>query len=84
MKREKGSYLIQTLQSIFSQSSPEELSSMVVVVLLADFDISWRVATVKMIKDTFTSELDQGHLVVLHVPEECYPPLTGAVLILSC
>lgn len=83
MKREKGSYLIPTLQSLFSQSSPEERSSMVVVVLLADFDVSWRVATVRDIKATFTSELEQGHLVILHVPEEFYPPLTGALHILS-
>ncbi|XP_062283214.1 alpha-1,3-mannosyl-glycoprotein 4-beta-N-acetylglucosaminyltransferase C-like [Scomber scombrus] len=77
VKREKGSYLIPTLQSLFSQSSPEECSSMVVVVLLADFDVSWRVTTVRDIKAAFTSELEQGHLVILHVPEEFYPPLTG-------
>ncbi|KAI3357766.1 hypothetical protein L3Q82_015534, partial [Scortum barcoo] len=77
VKRSKGSYLIPTLQSLFSQSSPQERSSMVVVLLLADFDISWRVATVREIKTTFPSELVQGQLVVLHVPQETYPPLTG-------
>ncbi|XP_067447367.1 alpha-1,3-mannosyl-glycoprotein 4-beta-N-acetylglucosaminyltransferase C [Thunnus thynnus] len=77
VKRKKGSYLIPTLQSLFSQSSPEERSSMVVVVLLADFDVSWRVTTVREIKTAFALELEQGHLVVLHVPEEWYPPLTG-------
>lgn len=50
---------------------------MVVVVLLADFDVRWRVYTVKEIKAVFSSELEQGQLVVLHVPEEFYPPLTG-------
>ncbi|XP_044067068.1 alpha-1,3-mannosyl-glycoprotein 4-beta-N-acetylglucosaminyltransferase C-like isoform X2 [Siniperca chuatsi] len=77
VKRKKGSYLIATLQSLFSQSSPEERSSMVVVVLLADFDVSWRVATVREIKTAFASELEQGHLVVLHVPQDWYPPVTG-------
>lgn len=51
---------------------------MVVVVLLADFDVSWRVATVSEIKTVFASELEQGQLVVLHVPQDLYPPLTGA------
>ncbi|XP_029291112.1 alpha-1,3-mannosyl-glycoprotein 4-beta-N-acetylglucosaminyltransferase C-like [Cottoperca gobio] len=75
VKRKKGSYLIATLQSLFSQSSPEERSSMVVVVLLADFDDSWRVTTASEIKTTFASELEQGQLVVLHVPQDVYPPL---------
>ncbi|XP_010747566.3 alpha-1,3-mannosyl-glycoprotein 4-beta-N-acetylglucosaminyltransferase C [Larimichthys crocea] len=77
VKRKKGSYLIPTLQSLFSQSSPQERSSMVVIVLLADFDFSWTVATVKEIKTAFALELEQGQLVVLHVPQDWYPPLTG-------
>lgn len=50
---------------------------MVVVVLLADFDVSWRITTVREIKTAFASELEQGQLVVLHVPRDFYPPLTG-------
>lgn len=83
VKRAKGSYLIPTLQSLFSQSSPEERSSMVVVVLLADFDVSWRVSTVAEIKTAFALELEQGQLVVLHVPQEMYPPYTGIVHVCS-
>ncbi|XP_042347066.1 alpha-1,3-mannosyl-glycoprotein 4-beta-N-acetylglucosaminyltransferase C [Plectropomus leopardus] len=77
VKRKKGSYLIPTLQSLFSQSSPGERSSMVVVLLLADFDVVWRVGTVQEIKTTFAVELEQGQLVVLHVPQDVYPPITG-------
>lgn len=51
---------------------------MVVVVLLADFDVSWRVDTVKEIKSAFASELEKGHLLVIHVPQDWYPPITGA------
>lgn len=79
MKRIRGSYLIATLQSLFSHSSPEERSSMVVVVLLADFDASWRANTVKEIKTSFASELKQGQLLVIHVSPDWYPPLKGAV-----
>ena len=56
---------------------------MVVVVLLADFDAGWRVATVRGIKTAFASELEQGQLVVIHVPEDWYPPLTGAAFMFN-
>ncbi|CAF95652.1 unnamed protein product, partial [Tetraodon nigroviridis] len=75
VKRIKGMYLLSTLESIMSQSSPEERASMVVVLLLADFDASWRNATVTQIQSRFPSELDQGHLLVLHVAQDFYPPL---------
>ncbi|XP_047234941.1 alpha-1,3-mannosyl-glycoprotein 4-beta-N-acetylglucosaminyltransferase C-like isoform X2 [Girardinichthys multiradiatus] len=77
VKRKKGSYLVPTLQSLFSQSSPEERSSMVVVVLIADFDFTWISRTIREINSTFASELEQGQLVVIHVSQEWYPPLTG-------
>uniref|UniRef100_H3CM04 Zgc:101663 n=1 Tax=Tetraodon nigroviridis TaxID=99883 RepID=H3CM04_TETNG len=77
VKRIKGMYLLSTLESIMSQSSPEERASMVVVLLLADFDASWRNATVTQIQSRFPSELDQGHLLVLHVAQDFYPPLQG-------
>uniref|UniRef100_A0A1A8C4F8 Mannosyl (Alpha-1,3-)-glycoprotein beta-1,4-N-acetylglucosaminyltransferase, isozyme C (Putative) n=2 Tax=Nothobranchius kadleci TaxID=1051664 RepID=A0A1A8C4F8_NOTKA len=77
VKRTKGSYLVPTLQSLFSQSSPEERSSMVVVVLLADSDAVWTINTVTEMKVAFSSELKRGQLVVIHVPLDQYPPLTG-------
>lgn len=52
---------------------------MVVVVLLADFDVDWRVGTVREIKTAFAPELEQGQLVVIHVPQDWYPPITGTV-----
>lgn len=77
VKRQKGSYLVPTLQSLFSHLSPEECSSIVVVVLLADFDVTWRITTVTEIKTKFALQLEQGQLVVLHVTQDLYPPLTG-------
>ncbi|XP_030589686.1 alpha-1,3-mannosyl-glycoprotein 4-beta-N-acetylglucosaminyltransferase C-like [Archocentrus centrarchus] len=77
VKRTKGSYLVPTLRSLFSQSSPDERASMVVVVLLADFDVRWRITTVKELKSNFASELEQGDLVVIHVSQDWYPPITG-------
>lgn len=77
MKRKKGSYLQDTLQSIFTQSSEEELDQMVVVVLLADFDVSWIQETLRKITDEFHLHLSKGRLLVIHVNEENYPPLSG-------
>ncbi|ROL23511.1 Alpha-1,3-mannosyl-glycoprotein 4-beta-N-acetylglucosaminyltransferase C [Anabarilius grahami] len=77
VKREKGSYLQNTLQSIFSESSEEELDQMVVVVLLADFDVSWIRETLQKITDQFHLQLSKGQLLVIHVNEDYYPPLTG-------
>lgn len=50
---------------------------MVVVVLLADFDVSWIQETLQKITDEFHRHLSKGHLLVIHVNEENYPPLTG-------
>ncbi|KAM9855451.1 alpha-1,3-mannosyl-glycoprotein 4-beta-N-acetylglucosaminyltransferase C-like [Aulostomus maculatus] len=75
VKRTRGSYLMPTLQSLFSQLSSEERSSMVVVVLLADFDANWRRTVVQDINTAFPSELEHGKLVVIHVPEQWYPPI---------
>ncbi|XP_016534031.1 alpha-1,3-mannosyl-glycoprotein 4-beta-N-acetylglucosaminyltransferase C-like [Poecilia formosa] len=41
VKRKKGSYLLETIKSIFDQSSYEELKEIVVVVHLADFALAW-------------------------------------------
>ncbi|XP_051517941.1 alpha-1,3-mannosyl-glycoprotein 4-beta-N-acetylglucosaminyltransferase C-like isoform X2 [Myxocyprinus asiaticus] len=77
VKREKGNYLQNTLQSIFSQSSEEELAEMVVVVLLADFDMYWIKQTLLIINNEFFSQLSKGQLLVIHAIQEYYPPLTS-------
>ncbi|XP_026115473.1 alpha-1,3-mannosyl-glycoprotein 4-beta-N-acetylglucosaminyltransferase C-like [Carassius auratus] len=77
VKREKGSYLQDTLQSIYSASSEEELDHMVVVVLLADFDVSWIQQTLEKITNEFHTRLSKGQLLVIHANEDNYPPLTG-------
>ncbi|KAI4888773.1 hypothetical protein NFI96_015806 [Prochilodus magdalenae] len=77
VKRKKESYLLSTLDSIFSQSSEEELSQMVVVVLLAEFNLGWVQDTLDSIKKKFLTQLSQGQLLVIHADQELYPPLEG-------
>uniref|UniRef100_A0A8C8SH64 Alpha-1,3-mannosyl-glycoprotein 4-beta-N-acetylglucosaminyltransferase C n=2 Tax=Pelusios castaneus TaxID=367368 RepID=A0A8C8SH64_9SAUR len=77
VKRKRGSYLLETLKSIFQQSTPEELKEMVVVVHLADPDSEWNARMVEDISARFTPYLLRGQLLVIHAPTESYPPLEG-------
>ncbi|KAK6472214.1 alpha-1,3-mannosyl-glycoprotein 4-beta-N-acetylglucosaminyltransferase C-like [Huso huso] len=77
VKRKRGNYLLETLKSIFEQSSNEELKEMVVVVHLADFDQAWNSKVVKDISRKFSHHVLSGHLIVIHAPQEHYPPLQG-------
>ncbi|XP_066528730.1 alpha-1,3-mannosyl-glycoprotein 4-beta-N-acetylglucosaminyltransferase C [Hoplias malabaricus] len=77
VKRKKENYLLKTLTSIFTQSSEEELSQMVVVVLLADFDLVWVQETLRNIEKQFSIRLNKGQLLVIHADKEAYPQLSG-------
>lgn len=50
---------------------------MVVVVLLADFDLHWVFNMLNSIQKLFSKRLIQGQLLVIHADEENYPPLRG-------
>nr|XP_054298426.1 alpha-1,3-mannosyl-glycoprotein 4-beta-N-acetylglucosaminyltransferase C isoform X4 [Pongo pygmaeus] len=77
VKRKKGNYLLETIKSIFEQSSYEELKEISVVVHLADFNSSWRDAMVQDITQKFAHHIIAGRLMVIHAPEEYYPILDG-------
>ncbi|KAK7884069.1 hypothetical protein WMY93_027192 [Mugilogobius chulae] len=77
VKRKKDMYLKATLESLFSQSSEQELEQMVVVVLIADFDENWRQFVAEEIQKSFPTQLERGQLLLIHVQQEYYPPLTG-------
>lgn len=77
VKRKRGGYLMDTLKSIFEQSSYEELQEMVVMVHLADFDVSWCESQAQEISRKFAHHVMAGRLLVVHTPEEYYPTLDG-------
>ncbi|XP_048463305.1 alpha-1,3-mannosyl-glycoprotein 4-beta-N-acetylglucosaminyltransferase C-like [Rhincodon typus] len=77
VKRVRENYLMDTLQSIFERSSYEELEQMVVVIYLADFDVSWNLKTTEEIKAKFTSHISAGHLLVIQCSKHIYPRLAG-------
>ncbi|XP_068452657.1 alpha-1,3-mannosyl-glycoprotein 4-beta-N-acetylglucosaminyltransferase C-like [Clinocottus analis] len=77
VKRKKGNYLLETIKSIFDQSSYEELKELVVVVHLADFDLAWCQNLVQEITRKFAHHVIAGRLLVIQAPEEHYPSLDG-------
>ncbi|XP_053321427.1 alpha-1,3-mannosyl-glycoprotein 4-beta-N-acetylglucosaminyltransferase C [Spea bombifrons] len=77
VKRKKGNYLLETIKSIFEQSSYDELKEIVVVVHLADFDLSWCESIVQDISRKFSHHIIAGRLTIIHTPVEFYPILKG-------
>lgn len=77
VKRKKGNYLLDTIKSIFDQSSYEELKELVVVVHLADFDLVWCENLVQEINRKFAHHVIARRLLVIQAPEEYYPSLDG-------
>ncbi|NWX89427.1 MGT4C acetylglucosaminyltransferase, partial [Nothoprocta ornata] len=77
VRRPRGYYLQATLQSVFEQSTEEELQEMVVVVHLADPDPGWNAWVAADIARRFAHHLLQGQLLLIHAPQEFYPPLDG-------
>ncbi|KAJ3596321.1 hypothetical protein NHX12_002730 [Muraenolepis orangiensis] len=77
VRRKKGNYLVETIKSIFDQSSYEELKEIVVVVHLADFDLVWCEHLVQEITRKFAHHIIAGRLLVIQAPEEHYPSLDG-------
>ncbi|XP_063062341.1 alpha-1,3-mannosyl-glycoprotein 4-beta-N-acetylglucosaminyltransferase C [Engraulis encrasicolus] len=77
VKRRRGNYLAETIRSIFEQSSFEELAELLVVVHLAEADLAWCEALVNEISRRFAHHIIAGRLLIIHAPEEFYPPLDG-------
>nr|XP_016848861.1 PREDICTED: alpha-1,3-mannosyl-glycoprotein 4-beta-N-acetylglucosaminyltransferase C isoform X2 [Anolis carolinensis] len=75
VKRKRENYLMETLKSVFEQSTQEELRKMVVVVHLADPDQEWNAQMVEQVAKRFAPHLLLGHLLLIHAPSEYYPSL---------
>ncbi|KAM4676022.1 alpha-1,3-mannosyl-glycoprotein 4-beta-N-acetylglucosaminyltransferase C [Discoglossus pictus] len=77
VKRKKGNYLLETIKSIFEQSSYEELKEIAVVVHLAEFDLIWCDSIVQDVSRKFSHHIIAGRLTIIHTPAEYYPILHG-------
>ncbi|ERE74365.1 alpha-1,3-mannosyl-glycoprotein 4-beta-N-acetylglucosaminyltransferase-like protein MGAT4E [Cricetulus griseus] len=66
VQRTHGSYLLDTLKSLFQASSELDLEYMLVLVLLSDTDPKWLNQTVANISGLFLPHIESGRLAVVH------------------
>jgi len=77
IKREKTSYLLETLKSLFDAMNDLEKSDALVVVMIAEMeDQSFVQNTIENINKAFKFEADSGLLEIIVPPAEFYPDLT--------
>lgn len=75
MQRPRGSYLLDTLQSLFFASSSSEQKHFIVLVHLADPDSTWRGQMISNISTLFKPYIQANQLVVINTPLKSYLPL---------
>ncbi|XP_018601852.1 alpha-1,3-mannosyl-glycoprotein 4-beta-N-acetylglucosaminyltransferase B isoform X2 [Scleropages formosus] len=73
VKREKQSYLISTLSSLFYELSPEELTDIVVIVFVAEVDSAYVQGVAESIMTKFPDEVNSGILEVVTASPHFYP-----------
>ncbi|XP_057584885.1 alpha-1,3-mannosyl-glycoprotein 4-beta-N-acetylglucosaminyltransferase C-like isoform X2 [Hippopotamus amphibius kiboko] len=75
MQRSQGSYLVDTLQSLFFSSSLSEQKHFIVLVHLADPDPTWCGQMISNISTIFKPYIQASQLVVINTPPKSYLPL---------
>ncbi|XP_069098668.1 alpha-1,3-mannosyl-glycoprotein 4-beta-N-acetylglucosaminyltransferase-like protein MGAT4D [Pleurodeles waltl] len=73
VKREKKSYLMDTLNSLFYELSEKEKKDCVVIVFIAEVDTQYVNAIADSIKERFPNEIQSGLLEVISPPVSYYP-----------
>ncbi|MEE6461484.1 hypothetical protein FKM82_001299 [Ascaphus truei] len=76
VKRDKQSYLMDTLNSIFSELSAKEKEECVVIVFIAEVIAEYVYAVANSLKESFPKEIQSGVLEVISPPASYYPDLT--------
>ncbi|KAM4708594.1 alpha-1,3-mannosyl-glycoprotein 4-beta-N-acetylglucosaminyltransferase-like protein MGAT4D isoform 2-T3 [Discoglossus pictus] len=77
VKRDKQSYLLDTLQSLFSELSAKEKEECVVVVFIAEVNPQYVNDLANNIKEGFPHEIHSGVLEVISPPAHYYPDFTN-------
>ncbi|KAG8429817.1 hypothetical protein GDO86_019138 [Hymenochirus boettgeri] len=75
--REKQDYLMETIKSIFSHLSEEELEEVILVIYLANHEEHLNLKTAKEIEGQFSADILVGRLIVISTSPKNYPPLDG-------
>ncbi|OCT99769.1 alpha-1,3-mannosyl-glycoprotein 4-beta-N-acetylglucosaminyltransferase B [Xenopus laevis] len=77
VKRDKQSYLMDTLNSIFSELTANEKRDCVVVVFIAEVNHDYVNALANAIKNNFPQEIESGVLEIVSPPVNYYPDLSN-------
>uniref|UniRef100_A0A8C5LYY9 MGAT4 family member D n=1 Tax=Leptobrachium leishanense TaxID=445787 RepID=A0A8C5LYY9_9ANUR len=77
VKRDKQSYLMDTLNSLFREMSAEEKDDCVVVVFIAETSLQYVEELANSIKESFPQEILSGVLEVISPPASYYPDMTN-------
>ncbi|CAJ0942080.1 unnamed protein product [Ranitomeya imitator] len=77
VKRDKQSYLMDTLRSLFSELSAAEKQDCVVVVFIAEVNTRYVNELADNIKDNFPLEIQSGVLEIISPPSSFYPDFSN-------
>uniref|UniRef100_W5MWT2 Zgc:154054 n=1 Tax=Lepisosteus oculatus TaxID=7918 RepID=W5MWT2_LEPOC len=77
VKREKQSYLLNTLSSLLSELSVEEKSDCVIIVFIAEVDEQYVNSVAESIKKNFPNDVESGLLEVVSPSPYFYPNFTN-------
>ncbi|XP_029452686.1 alpha-1,3-mannosyl-glycoprotein 4-beta-N-acetylglucosaminyltransferase-like protein MGAT4D isoform X2 [Rhinatrema bivittatum] len=77
VKRNKESYLLETLTSLFYEMTEEEKNDCLVIVFVAEVNVQFVNAIAESIKHAFPNEVESGMLEVISPPPAYYPDFSG-------
>nr|XP_006011128.1 PREDICTED: alpha-1,3-mannosyl-glycoprotein 4-beta-N-acetylglucosaminyltransferase B-like [Latimeria chalumnae] len=77
VKREKESYLLNTIKSLFFAMSPEQKNDCIIIIFVAETDAQYVNKVTEDIKTTFPEEVQSGILEVISPPASYYPDLSN-------
>ncbi|KAM4807703.1 alpha-1,3-mannosyl-glycoprotein 4-beta-N-acetylglucosaminyltransferase-like protein MGAT4D [Rhinophrynus dorsalis] len=77
VKRDKQSYLMDTLHSLFSELSAKEKTDCVVIVFIAEVNEKYVRELADNIKESFPHEIQSGVLEIISPPASFYPDLSN-------
>ncbi|KAM5192543.1 alpha-1,3-mannosyl-glycoprotein 4-beta-N-acetylglucosaminyltransferase-like protein MGAT4D [Mantella aurantiaca] len=77
VKRDKQSYLLDTLSSIFSEMSASEKEDCVVIVFIAEVNVQYVNDVANSVKENFPREIRSGVLEIISPPASYYPEFSN-------
>ncbi|KAI6069543.1 Alpha-1,3-mannosyl-glycoprotein 4-beta-N-acetylglucosaminyltransferase-like protein MGAT4D isoform X1 [Aix galericulata] len=77
VKREKQSYLMTTLHSLFYELSEEQKNDLVIIIFVAEVNEEYVNSVAESVKSSFPKEIQSGVLEIISPPASYYPDLSN-------